>query len=138
MVFSLVLILATLNQVHIGSGNEKRGLIKAVLGSNELLKNLPGTWVFNGDKIAWYVTDILLLSSSDKTNRSDHDAKEAFRLTIDLHGKPSPGLPARAPDNISVVIRSTGAKIHLSNIYDYMGGICQFDGHVVSAISKWQ
>ncbi|KAI4249574.1 MAG: hypothetical protein L6R42_008924, partial [Xanthoria sp. 1 TBL-2021] len=105
--------------VHIGSGNEKRGLIRAVLGSNELLKNLPGTWVFNGDKIAW----------------SDHNAKEALRLTIDLHGKPSPGLPARAPDNISVVIRSTGAKIDLSNIYDYMGGICQFDGHVVSAIN---
>ncbi len=56
----IVLILAKVNQVHIGSGDEKRGLIKAVLGSNELLKNLPGNWVFNGDKVAWYVTRPLL------------------------------------------------------------------------------
>lgn len=43
-------------QVLIGSGGEKRGLVKAVWESNTVqsqLKAHSNLWIWNGDKIAW-------------------------------------------------------------------------------------
>ncbi|KAL8980051.1 MAG: hypothetical protein Q9205_004763 [Flavoplaca limonia] len=98
------------NFVQIGSGDEKRGLIKAVLESPDLLNELDGAW-------------------------SNSNLKDGISLTVDLDRNRSPHLPARPTNKISVVFTSTKAEIDLDVVYRYMIGELEFDDDVKNAIN---
>jgi eukaryotic translation initiation factor 2C len=41
--------------VAVGKGDEKRGTIKAMWESKAVQKELGPGWIFDGNKLAWYV-----------------------------------------------------------------------------------
>ncbi len=128
-------------QVQIGNGAEKRGLIKTVWECKQLEQKLPGgrnDWLFDGNKLAWYVTGLSSLSPANKTCRSGRNVQQDLRILIDLDAERGRTPNKEKPDHVRVVIRpaSTGAKIDLNNIYEYMDGKCAWGPHVIDAISK--
>ncbi|KAL8936923.1 MAG: hypothetical protein Q9216_004682 [Gyalolechia sp. 2 TL-2023] len=117
-------------KVQIGNGAEKRGLIKTAWGSNALNNALPGTrnnWIFDGNQLAWQVFD-----------PSSHNLQREFRLEVDLDTERGRQIPSdRARDTVRIVIRpaSTGAKIDLNNIYEYLNSRVPMGPPVFDAIN---
>ncbi|KAL8688577.1 MAG: hypothetical protein Q9218_005546 [Villophora microphyllina] len=125
--------------VQIGDGKEKRGLIKAVWGSDQLNKRLPGgrmDWLYDGNKLAW----------------STQALKGDLRFMVDLDAEPDRYVPKPAsnipvtvparskdPDRAGknahrVIIRKT-TTIDLSMIPAFLNGKCDFGSGVIDAIN---
>ncbi|KAI9847274.1 MAG: hypothetical protein M1837_002860 [Sclerophora amabilis] len=104
--------------VLIGSGTEKRALVRKVWASPQLKKLLGGpSWIFDGNKIAW--------SQDDKgqiTTSIDLDADEGIT--------PRPG----RENKHRVVIRKTN-RIAMSSISAFLSGKMSFDNSVLEAIN---
>ncbi|KAI4088170.1 MAG: hypothetical protein LQ344_006262 [Seirophora lacunosa] len=106
--------------VLIGSGSEKRGLIKALWHSKQVLEKLPGgmrDWLFDGNALAWSVRQV-----------------SEIHITVDLDAEHGRAARDNKPDIFQVVIKPA-AKINLSNIYEYLQGRSSFGPHVITAIN---
>ncbi|KAL9030315.1 MAG: hypothetical protein Q9196_001543 [Gyalolechia fulgens] len=111
--------------VQVGSGAEKRGLIKTAWESNALNNALPGTrnnWIFDGNKLAW----------------SSHNLPRELRLEVDLDAERGRQIPEdRSRDTVRIVIRAarTGAKIDLNIIHEYLNGRVSMGPPIFDAIN---
>ncbi|KAF2144567.1 uncharacterized protein K452DRAFT_266507 [Aplosporella prunicola CBS 121167] len=70
--------------VIIGSGSEKRGLIKAVWNSKTLQNQLGQNWIFDGNKIAWSLD-----KKGQKTINIDLDVERGRQVRPDRRGRNS-------------------------------------------------
>ncbi|KZF18861.1 Piwi-domain-containing protein [Xylona heveae TC161] len=104
--------------VQIGSGVEKRGLIKRVWNSKSMADKLGPGWIFDGNKIAWCLRDM----------------KGELNTEIDLDQ--DEGLKPRAgkPNKHRVCVRKTNT-VNLAAIRAYLTGKMSFDTPVLEAIN---
>ncbi|KAI9745992.1 MAG: hypothetical protein M1818_000673 [Claussenomyces sp. TS43310] len=113
--------------VLIGSGNEKRGLIKAVWHSQAIqaaLKQVGPMWLFDGQRIAW---------CSAKAPRGE------LRIMVDLD-KEKGKLPRKDSngnnlDNRVRVAVKASAEINMAVISGYLERKMAFDNSILEAIS---
>ncbi|KAK7521474.1 Piwi domain-containing protein [Phyllosticta citriasiana] len=101
--------------VIIGSGNEKRGLIKAVWQSQTVSTKLGRGWLFDGNKIAWYQKQIpeqvFTVDLDAERQRNNNQGKNKFR----------------------VVVRFT-KKVDFASLRNYLNSGVGFDNSVVEAV----
>ncbi|KAI9759848.1 MAG: Histone chaperone asf1 [Chaenotheca gracillima] len=104
--------------VLIGSGTEKRALLKKVWNSQFLKQLLGGpSWIFDGNRIAWSQMD-----KGSVTTTVDLDAEQGIT-------------PREGHENKHrVVIRKTN-KIDMSAISNFLSGKMSFDSTVLEAIN---
>ncbi|KAI9781022.1 MAG: hypothetical protein M1816_002587 [Peltula sp. TS41687] len=106
--------------VHIGNGAEKRGLIRRVWESKTMQKATGPGWIFDGNKLAWAITD----------------KGREFSMVVDLDAEQGrPPRPGREDDNKHrVTIRKT-TNVPLGAIDAYLKGKITFDSSVLIAIN---
>ncbi|KAI4204293.1 MAG: hypothetical protein LQ350_001273 [Teloschistes chrysophthalmus] len=125
--------------VQIGNGKEKRGLIKAIWGSDQLNNKLPGgriDWLYDGSKLAW----------------STKQLKEDLKFMVDLDAeptrnapKPASNIPVHVPavskrprkdseNAFLVVIRKT-THVDLAMIDAFLNGKTDFGPGVIDSIN---
>ncbi|KAI9822452.1 MAG: hypothetical protein M1827_000171 [Pycnora praestabilis] len=105
--------------IQIGSGAEKRGLIKKVWASKTVAQKIPvHQWIFDGNKIAWSLSEL----KAEVTFFVDFDAEE--------------GVTPRAgkENRHRVTIRKTN-PVNLAVLTAYLGGKMSFDTPVLEAIN---
>ncbi|KAI9707546.1 MAG: hypothetical protein M1836_000507 [Candelina mexicana] len=107
--------------IQVGSGKEKRGLIKKIWNSAAVKAKLftPGSgWIFDGNKIAWSLKQL----PNETTIQVDLDAED--KIT------PRPG----RENKHRVTVRKTNA-VNLAAIEGYLRGQMTFDTSVLEAIN---
>ncbi|KAI9771459.1 MAG: hypothetical protein M1840_002079 [Geoglossum simile] len=111
--------------VLVGSGIEKRALIKKVWHSKTVKTHLGGTsagWLFDGNKLAWAQQDLPMGSTGEVVIWVDLDREEGIT-------------PREGRENrFRVVIRKTGV-VDLSAIREYLDGNLQFDPTILQGIN---
>ncbi|KAL8871934.1 MAG: hypothetical protein Q9174_002338 [Haloplaca sp. 1 TL-2023] len=128
--------------VSIGKAGDKRGLIQAVWGSEQLNQKLPGgrlDWLFDGNKLAWskHNLDRELRWSIDldlEHNRGMKPPQLAYS-TVDIKDLPKGKRPENPHENTHMVYIRKSAAIDLSMIHAYLEGRCDFDNSVIAAIN---
>jgi eukaryotic translation initiation factor 2C len=106
--------------VQIGSGVEKRGLIKAVWNSKAMKNALSGGdgFIFDGNKLAWSLKPI----------------EREVRLTVDMDAERGRKPSAKGPDHVRVMIRQTN-RVRLDVLLSYMEGTISFDNSCLEAVN---
>ncbi|KAI9772770.1 MAG: hypothetical protein M1839_002315 [Geoglossum umbratile] len=111
--------------VLIGSGNEKRALIKKVWHSKTVKAQLGGVgagWLFDGNKLAWAQQDLPMGPTKELVIKVDLDQEEGIT-------------PREGRENrFRVVIRKTGA-VDLSAIRNYLDGNLEFNTTILQGIN---
>ncbi|KAH0563129.1 hypothetical protein GP486_002298 [Trichoglossum hirsutum] len=111
--------------VLIGSGIERRALIKKVWHSNVVKERIGGTgagWLFDGNKLAWSQQDLSMGPTKEIVIPVDLDQEEGLN-------------PREGRDNgFRVVIRKTGV-VDLSAIRGYLDGTLEFNNAVLQGIN---
>ncbi|GAB7357459.1 hypothetical protein MBLNU459_g0002t1 [Dothideomycetes sp. NU459] len=107
-------------QVLIGSGAEKRGLIKKAWRSQAVQSQLPKaqSWIFDGNTLAWSTEEI-----AEKRVQVDLDAEQ--------------GLPARRDGRTNshrVIIKKTGL-VDFTSLTAYINGQADFNNKCLEAIT---
>ncbi|KAL8971351.1 MAG: hypothetical protein Q9183_001092 [Haloplaca sp. 2 TL-2023] len=129
--------------VSIGKQGDKRGLIQAVWGSEQLNQKLPGgriDWLFDGNKLGWsrHNIDRELRMSIDldlEPNRGVKPPQLAHSGPVDPKDLPK-GKKADSPhDNTHMVFIRKSTAIDLNMIHAYLDGRCDFDNSVIAAIN---
>ncbi len=109
----------TPQQVVIGNGAEKRGLIKSVWDSKTVQAKIGPGFIFDGNKIGWSMKDF----------------KEELRCIVDLDQERNlPPRENRPPNTHRVMIRKTSA-VNLAAVSAYLEGKMQFGNSVLEAIN---
>ncbi|KAK6007346.1 hypothetical protein QM012_006354 [Aureobasidium pullulans] len=105
-------------QVQIGTGAEKRGLIKAVWNSQTTREKLGSDWIFDGNVLAW---------STEK-----HNNEIRFNVNLDTE----PGRRARPGHNDvhRVVIQPT-TVVDFTTLNAYLSGTATYDPKILQAIT---
>ncbi|KAI4257471.1 MAG: hypothetical protein LQ352_001635 [Teloschistes flavicans] len=126
--------------VQIGNGKEKRGLIKAIWGSDQLNNKLPGgriDWLYDGNKLAWSTKQL---------------KEEPLKFMVDLDAepgrnvpRPATNIPVKVPpvskrpskdsDNAFMVVIRKTTKIDVHAVMDFLNGKCDFSPPVIDAIN---
>lgn len=103
----------------VGSGTEKRGVIKKVWESQTLSKALGGGFIFDGNRLAWSMKPI----------------EREMRISVDLDAeqnrKPS---AKKGPDVHRVIVRQTN-EVGFQNLNSYLQGKSDFDTTCLEAIN---
>lgn len=97
-------------EVMIGSGAEKRGLIKKVWQSKTVQQALGKGWIFDGNRLAW----------------SMHPIEREHRLIIDLDQEENRTPRAGKENKHRVAIRQTN-RVGFNALVAYLEGKCSFD-----------
>jgi len=105
-------------EVLIGSGAEKRGLIKKVWASQAVKKALGSGWIFDGNRLAWSMKQVdreqrLLVDLDQEENRTPKNGKE---------------------NKHRVAIRLTN-QVGLEQLEAYLGGKCDWGNACLEAIN---
>ena len=104
--------------VVIGSGAEKRGLIKKVWNSKEIQSQLGNSFIFDGNRLAWSMKDV----------------EREMRIVVDLDAEqgrqPRPG----KENKHRIMIRRTH-KIRFDVMDQYLQGKTSFDTSILEAIN---
>ncbi|KAI9834225.1 MAG: hypothetical protein M1819_003063 [Sarea resinae] len=103
--------------ILIGSGGEKRGLIKRVWESKAVTSAVGPGWIFDGNKIAWSLRDM-------------KDSNIMVDLDLEQGKTPREG----REDRHRVVIRKT-TPVNLASIDAYLSGKVSFGSGVLEAIN---
>ncbi|KAF2481788.1 Piwi domain-containing protein [Neohortaea acidophila] len=105
--------------VHFGSGNEKRGLIRKLWESKAVKAALGPGFIFDGNKLAW----------SMKTLTRD------INITVDLDAEEGREVKAGGKENRHrFVIRQTNS-VKFNALLGYLEGKCGFDNSVLESIN---
>ncbi|KAK5114285.1 hypothetical protein LTR62_002536 [Meristemomyces frigidus] len=106
--------------VLIGSGAEKRGLMKRVWESKAIAKALGKGWIYDGNKLAWSMNPI------------DREHK----ILVDLDSPEEGGRPAVGgkENKHRVLIRQTN-YVGFDVLMGYLDGKCGFDNTILEAIN---
>lgn len=107
--------------VLIGSGAEKRGLIKKIWNSTTVQKDLGQGWIFDGNRLAWSLI-----------NRS-----KEVRLSVDLdqeQGRP-PRKGANADRNTHRIYLKASNVVKFDSLQGYLDGKGPFDNACLEAIT---
>ncbi|KAK5126303.1 hypothetical protein LTR85_010539 [Meristemomyces frigidus] len=105
--------------VMIGNGVEKRGLVKKVWESKTLRNALGKGFIFDGNKLAWSLTNI----NREVKSIVDLDAENGRQ-----------GKPGDDKNKVRVHIRQTN-RVRLDVLLAYMQGTIQFDNSCLEAIN---
>ncbi|THZ29175.1 Piwi-domain-containing protein [Aureobasidium pullulans] len=105
-------------QVMVGTGAEKRGLIKAVWNSQATRSKLGPGWIFDGNSLAWSTTK--------------HPAELRFNVNLDEEAGHA-ARPGRT-DVHRVVVRPT-AVIDFTCLDAYLTGTATYDTKILQAIT---
>ncbi|KAI9755710.1 MAG: hypothetical protein M1815_004705 [Lichina confinis] len=104
--------------VLVGSGVEKRALIRKVWESKAVQKCLSETWIFDGNRLAWTL-----------------DKKPGeLNIVVDLDAEEGKQARAGRENKHRVIIRQT-TKVPLGAITAYLKGTLAFDSSVLQAIN---
>jgi len=101
---------------------------------NELRRAHNGPWLWDGNKIAWYVFISTFQTSMLTARRSSCDIPE-LRIHVNLDaekGRP----PRQTPDMCYCIIKQT-KKIRMEAINAYLKKQMAFDNSVLEGISKF-
>lgn len=134
-------------QIMIGNGTEKRGLLRAVWNSTTIqnaLKVVDSHWLWDGNRIAWYVNSsahassilLILFRCTAKAPRDE------LRVVVDMDRE-----RGRAPrvdketgqvieNKVRVVIKVI-KPIRMAVVKAYLDKVTGFDTTVLEAISKY-
>ncbi|KAK7529899.1 Piwi domain-containing protein [Phyllosticta citribraziliensis] len=104
--------------VIIGSGNEKRGLIKAIWHSETVARKLGQGWLFDGNKIAWFQKKI-----PEQNFMVDLDAERQRNIRPEHQGK----------NRFRVVVRFT-KKVNFVALSQYLKSGVGFDNSIIEAV----
>ncbi|KAH0537257.1 hypothetical protein FGG08_005919 [Glutinoglossum americanum] len=110
--------------VLVGSGTEKRALIKKVWYSKTVKQHLGvgAGWLFDGNKLAWSQQDLPMGPTKEVVIKVDLDLEEGI-------------IPREGRENrFRVVIRKTGI-VDLSAIRGYLEGTIEFNNAVLQGIN---
>ncbi|CAD0106681.1 unnamed protein product [Aureobasidium uvarum] len=105
-------------QVMVGTGAEKRGLIKAVWNSQATRKHLGAGWIFDGQSLAW---------SSEK--KSDE-----IRFNVNLDDEAGHKARPGRTDVHRVILRLTAA-IDFTTLTAYLNNQAAYDKKILQAIT---
>ncbi|KAK8243527.1 Piwi domain-containing protein [Phyllosticta capitalensis] len=104
--------------VIIGSGTEKRGLIKAVWHSEGVFKKLGKGWLFDGNRIAWSMDKI-----PEQVFHVDLDAEKKRTLRPEHQGK----------NRHRVIVKCT-KQVNFNSLNQYLNSGIGFDNSVTEAV----
>lgn len=104
-------------QVQVGTGSEKRGLIKAVWKSQTTRDKLGAGWIFDGNSLAW---------STEKHNE--------IRFNVNLDNEPGHRARPGRTDIHRVVLQPT-AVIDFTTLNAYLSGTATYDPKILQAIT---
>lgn len=105
-------------EVNIGSGAEKRGLIKRVWASNAVQQALGKSWIFDGNRLAWSLNPI----------------ERETRLIVDLDAEDKV-TPRNGKENKHrIAIRQTN-RVGFDVLMAYLEGKCTFDNTCLEGMS---
>jgi eukaryotic translation initiation factor 2C len=134
----------SLTQLHVGNGAEKRGMIMAAWKSRTLQEKLSfgKMWLFDGNKIAWYLEPLIELRLILTWCRCDSmpPGRGEMRLTIDMDAERgrAPRVDGRTgqvrQNTITVRMKQVG-EINMAVIEAYLTKKIPFDNAVLEAIS---
>ncbi|KAI5239632.1 Piwi-domain-containing protein [Aureobasidium subglaciale] len=105
-------------QVMVGTGAEKRGLIKAVWNSKATKEQLGTGWIFDGNSLAW--------------SQQNRDGETRFNVNLD-NEQGRTARPGRT-DVHRVVIKKT-ATIDFTCLDAYLRGTADYDKKILQAIT---
>ncbi|OQO01680.1 hypothetical protein B0A48_12717 [Cryoendolithus antarcticus] len=106
-------------EVLIGSGTEKRGLVRAIWESKTVQDALGKGFIFDGNRLAWS------LKSIDRE----------FRIQLDMDKERGRDLkPGKKPDVHRVVIRQT-TQVRFDVLVGYLAKKCDFNANALEAIN---
>jgi eukaryotic translation initiation factor 2C len=106
-------------QIHVGSGAEKRGLIKAVWNSQATKTALGEGWIFDGQSLAWSGQKLPHEETRYNVNLDDEAGHRARPGRTDLH---------------RVIVRLT-AVIDFTTLNGYLSGKADYDKKILQAIT---
>lgn len=107
-------------QVLVGSGVEKRGLIKKVWHSKAIQSKLPSpqSWIFDGNALAWSMSDM-----GEMRVNVDLDAEQGFQPR------------AGGKTNIHRVIIRRTTDVDFASLVAYMAGKADFNNKCLEAVT---
>ncbi|KAI9710577.1 MAG: hypothetical protein M1820_002713 [Bogoriella megaspora] len=103
--------------VMIGSGTEKRGLVKKAWECPTVHGLLGNGWIFDGNRIAW----------------SQENKQKEIRVTVDLDQEYQ--RPARAKENKTTIVIRKATDVKFSQLDHWLAGKSDFNTNVLEAIN---
>ena len=84
-------------------------------------KNLGKNWIFDGNRIAWSLTDL---------------KNGNLQVTVDLDQEYQSKVKRKAPDEVTIAVKKA-KKVQFEKLTAYLKGQVSFDEGVLEAISKF-
>lgn len=105
-------------QVMVGTGAEKRGLIKAVWNSKQTKSHIGDGWIFDGNTLAW----------------SLQKREGETRFNVNLDNEPGHRARSGRTDVHRVIVRLT-AQVNMDILQSYLRGRCSYDPKILQSMT---